>query len=90
MGFSLICQSTTSMYSVLKNCKVWWNIKEWKMIKLETNEPNLSMRQTWFCEKILWSLPNLWKEKNRGVGEGKGETLVICLFSKQFKDPNTI
>lgn len=30
------------------------------------------------------------KKKNRGVGEGKGETLVICLFSKQFKDPNTI
>lgn len=51
LGFFLICQSTTSMYSVLKICKVWWNIKEWKMIKLETNEPNLSMRQTWFCEK---------------------------------------
>lgn len=30
------------------------------------------------------------KKKNRGVGEGKGETLVICLFSKQFKDPNII
>lgn len=30
------------------------------------------------------------KKKNRGDGEGKGETLVICLFSKQFKDPNTI
>lgn len=30
------------------------------------------------------------KKKNRGVGEGEGETLVICLFSKQFKDPNTI
>lgn len=30
------------------------------------------------------------KKKNRGVGEGKGEALVICLFSKQFKDPNTI
>lgn len=26
------------------------------------------------------------KKKNRGVGEGKGETLVICLFSKQFKE----
>lgn len=51
LGFFLICQSTTSMYSVLKICKVWWNIKEWKMIKLETNEANLSMRQTWFCEK---------------------------------------
>lgn len=61
------------------------------MIKLETNEPNLSMRQTWFCEKDSFGLFLTYeKKKNRGVGEGKGETLVICLFSKQFKDPNTI
>lgn len=27
------------------------------------------------------------KKKNRGVGEGKGETLVICLFFKTIQGP---
>lgn len=56
------------------------------------NKRNKSKHET---NMILWKrffglFLTYEKKKNRGVGEGKGETLVICLFSKQFKDPNTI
>lgn len=44
------------------------------MIKFKTSEPNLSMGQTWFWEKDSVVSYNLWKGKNRGVGEGKGKT----------------
>lgn len=49
------------------------------------HETNMILWKRFFCLFLTYE-----KKKNRGVGEGKGETLVICLFSKQFKDPNTI
>lgn len=76
------------MYSVLKNCKVWWNIKEWKMIKLETNEPNLSMRQTWFCEKdsLVSSLP-MKRKKIEGLGKGNGTLKLSVFFQNNSRTP---
>lgn len=49
------------------------------------HETNMILWKRFFALILTYA-----KKKNRGVGEGKGETLVICLFSKQFKDPNTI
>lgn len=60
------------------------------MIKFKTSEPNLSMGQTWFWEKDSVVSYNLWKGKNRGVGEGKGKTYLSFFKTILRSQYNTV